>query len=157
MDNTKSKAAYAAFLLQERDPFKAACLLCPDNTGQALWYATNWANDEEVVAEMNRLRSDAKNVAAIASKFDLARFYWDLANNEKIDPKDRIAAAEKYGAVAGIYDPKANTTTNINVDAAPRVMVVKDHGTNEEWAQKAAKQQRELVNGRYVANTPTKH
>lgn len=153
MEVTKSKAAYAAFLLQERDPFKAACMLCPDNTGDALWYATNWANDAEVLAELNKLRSDGKNIQSIASKHDLARFYWDMANDTRIEAKDRIAAAEKYGAVSGIHDPKANNTTNINIDNAPRVMVVKDHGSDDAWQAKIERQQRELVNGKYVANT----
>lgn len=156
MDDTKSKAAYAAFLLKERDPFKAACLLCPDDTGKALWYATNWAHDPEVQAELDALRGDTRNLGAIANKFDLARFYWDMAQDEKIEPKDRLLAAEKFGAVAGIYDPKANNNTTVNVDAAPRVMVIKDHGTDEQWSKAVESQQRALVNGRYVANT-TRH
>uniref|UniRef100_A0AAU6VZR6 Terminase small subunit n=1 Tax=Pseudomonas phage Pavpe01 TaxID=3138545 RepID=A0AAU6VZR6_9VIRU len=153
MDDTKSKAAYAAFLLKERDPFKAACMLCPDDTGRALWHATNWPNDPEVLAEMERLRNSPDKLGQIASKFELARFYWDLAQDSKLDAKDRIAAAEKYGAVAGIYDPRQTNTTNVNIENAPRVMVVKDHGTDEEWEKKAAAQQSALTGGKYVANT----
>lgn len=153
MDSTKSKAAYAAFLLKERDPFKAALLLCPDDTGLALWHASNWPNDPEVLAEMQKLRNSPEQLTGIATKFELARFYWDLAQDDKLDAKDRIAAAEKYGAVAGIYDPKQTNTTNVNIENGPRVMVVKDHGTNEDWEAKAAKQQAELTGGKYVANT----
>jgi len=156
MEPVESKAAYAAFLLNEKNPFEAAKKLCPTDTGRALWVASNWANDPEVIAEVQRLKGDSRNIMGIATRYELAKFYWDLANDKTIEPKDRIIAAEKYGAVAQIYDPKATNTTNIKVDAAPRVMVVRDHGNDDEWEKKVERQQRELTNGKYVANS-TRH
>lgn len=156
MMNPENKAAFAAFLLESpADPFKAAQKLCPDNTGVALWVATNWANDPEVMTIVNGLKGDPKNLSSIASKYDLARLYWDMAQDTKLDAKDRIAAAEKFGAVAEYYDPKANKSTTVNIDNAPRVMVVKDFGSETEWREAAKNQQRELVNGRYAAKQST--
>lgn len=146
------KPKYAALLLKEKEPFDAALRLSPDNTGVALWCATNWTNDPEVVEEMARLKGESDAVKSIATKYDLARLYWNMANDEKIEPKDRLTAAEKFGAVAGIYDPKQNNNMNINVDAAPRVMIVKDHGSNDDWEVRAATQQRELTGGKHVAS-----
>lgn len=146
------KPKYAEYLIETNDPFAAAQRLVPNDTGRALWCATNWANDPEVIDAVNDVKATSDSVNRIATKYDLAQLYWDMANDEKIEPKDRIAAAEKFGAVAGIYDPKQTNNTNINVDAAPRVMIVKDHGSNDNWEVKAAQQQRKLTQGVHVAS-----
>jgi hypothetical protein len=39
----------------------------------------------------------------------------------------------------------SNTNVNVGVAVVPNVMVVRDHGTDEEWAARAAEQQRTLV------------
>jgi hypothetical protein len=148
--STISKAAYAAFLFDEPEPLKAAMLMCPDDVGLASWYAIHWATDPEVVDELNRLKGKENNVQTIASKYDLARFYWNIANDPNIEARDRLNAAEKYGAVAGIYDPKATNNNTVNM-SFQRVVAYVDHGDDDEWAIKAEAQQRALVNGRYVA------
>jgi transposase-like protein len=38
-----------------------------------------------------------------------------------------------------------HTKVNVGVNVAPNVLVIKDHGTDEEWAAKAAEQQRKLM------------
>jgi hypothetical protein len=38
-----------------------------------------------------------------------------------------------------------STNVNVGVTVAPSVMIVKDHGTDDQWAAKAAEQQRRLV------------
>jgi transposase-like protein len=52
------------------------------------------------------------------------------------------------------YRENDSTNTNVNVGFAvvPNVMVVRDHGTNEEWSARSAEQRRALVLD--AANTP---
>lgn len=146
MDTKITKAAYAAFLLSEPDAFKAACLLCPDDTGKALWIATNWKSDPDVMSELAKLKTNPASVSSIGSKYDAARLLWDIANNAILDTKDRISAIRDFCTLSGIFDFNSKQGTTVNVDASPKVMIVKDHGEDAEWEKKAIMQQKELMN-----------
>lgn len=152
MEIKYSKAEFAAVLLTEPNPFKAAMVMTKGDTDSALWYAVNWQDDHEVIEQLKKLRADQKNISQIATKFDVAQLLWNIANSQRYDAKDRISAAEKYASIAGIHDSRASSGgVNVNVNQnMPRVMVVKDHGTDEEWERKAASQQAELQKGNYV-------
>lgn len=126
----------------DNNPLKAA-LDISDDMGTASRIAVEWVRDPLVLEELESIRQRAGDITKIASKYNLAKFYWDLANDPLIDAKDRISAAEHYGAVAGLYDPKA--TTNVtNTATVTRVMRVTDHGDDADWEDKLNKQQQEL-------------
>lgn len=140
---TEDKLSFAEFFNDEGDAYTAA-LRISDDAGTASQIAVEWPRDPIVVREVERLRSESGDVTKIATKYDLVKFYWELANDPDIDPKDRISAAEHFGAVAGIYDPKANNMVNNTNVVTPTVMRVVDHGDADDWEQKLAKQQEEL-------------
>lgn len=153
MELKHSKAEFATVLLTEPNPFKAAMIMTKGDTDSSLWYAVNWQDDHEVIELLKKLREDQNNITKIATKFDVAQLYWNIANSRAYDAKDRIAAAEKYASIAGLHDTKTSSGGNVNVNVnqnMPRVMVVKDHGTDEEWERKVAAQQAELQKGNYV-------
>jgi hypothetical protein len=151
--NDISKAAYAAFLLREPDAFKAACLLCPEDTGKALWIATNWKNDPDVNDELDKLKSSPDSINTIGSKYEVALILWNIANNEILDTKDRMAAIRDFCTLRGIYDFNSKQGTTVNVDASSKVMIVKDHGEDNEWEKKVMTQQQELTSESYVSGS----
>jgi hypothetical protein len=49
-----------------------------------------------------------------------------------------------------------NTNVNVGVGVVPNVLVVRDHGTDEEWEARAAEQQRKLTLDAASLNPTTK-
>lgn len=134
---------YARLYHDIGDAYLAAERMFPDDVGRCSQIAVKCPNDPIVVKEVSRLNSEEGDVSAIASKYDVCKLLWDMANDGEIDAKDRILAVEKYAAVSGIYDAKAPAINNNNV-VTPTVMKVTDHGDNDEWEAKLAQQQEHL-------------
>lgn len=47
-----------------------------------------------------------------------------------------------------------NSSVNVALNAPTHVLLVKDHGSDEEWERKAAEQQRRLIQGEPRSNAP---
>lgn len=61
---------------------------------------------------------------------------------------DSLAALSILNSLYGWRDPRKGSTVDVNVDVkVQNVMVVTDHGTDDQWAAKAAEHQRKLVMG----------
>lgn len=146
---SEEKRSYAALLIKEREPFKAALLLFPEATNRALWVSNNWPNDPEVVAEKERLLKEGAANAHLLSKTDLAR---DIHERMQVVTKadDYVKLAKLYAEVLGyIEKPQASVTVTNNV---PRVVEMPVFPTQDDWEAAAAKQQRESL-----ANARTRH
>jgi hypothetical protein len=146
---SQEKRDYAALLIKERDPFKAALLLFPEATNRALWVSNNWPNDPEVVAEKDRLNREDAGAAYLLNKTELAR---DILEKMKVAVKadDYAKLAKLYAEVLGyIEKPQASVNVTNNV---PRVVEMPVFPTGEDWEAAAAKQQRDLL-----ANARTRH
>ncbi len=157
-NESKEKAAYAALLLKERDPFKAALQLFPDNTNRALWVANHWPIDAEVKAEQERLMGEDDGSSFLPSKAELARDIWQrmqgttLANGVTIPPtpEEYAKLAKLYADVRGFIEkPQTNVNVTTNVQ---RVVEVPVFQSESEWENAAARQQRELLE-----NARTRH
>lgn len=158
LKESEEKAAYAALLLKERDPFKAALSLFPNNTNRALWVANHWPNDAEVKAEQKRLTDEGGDMAFLPGKGDLARDIWQrmqgtaLPNGVTIPPtpEEYAKLAKLYADVRGFIEKpqtNVNVTTNVN-----RVVEMPVFANENEWEAEAARQQRELLE-----NARTRH
>ena len=101
--------------------------------------ATNWPNDEFVIAEMNRLLAENGQEAYLPSKFDLARLVWGIAEG-RAAVEDRLKAAKQYADLMGFIEKGPAVQVNIN-----RVMQVKDFGNDDDWERKALEQQRKVI------------
>lgn len=146
-DESKYKAAFAALLLENpTNPFQAANGVFPDDTRRALWIATHWLNDPEVRKEVDRLRNKGADLDALPSKADLARAAWELTQVGLFE--DRIKAMKLYADIRNFIE-KPNNAVNVNVNQN-RVMIVKDHGSNEQWESELLKQQHDLTHGKHV-------
>lgn len=156
-NESEEKAAYAALLLKERDPFKAALQLFPDNTNRALWVANHWPNDAEVKAEQSRL-SEEEGDSFLLSKREFlqdieARMKGTTYPNGTVVP----TTAEEYAKLAKLYaetrgfieKPQTNVNVTTNVQ---RVVEVPVFQSESEWEAAAARQQRELLD-----NARTRH
>lgn len=150
-NETEEKAAYAALLLKERDPFKAALLLFPANVNRALRVANEWPSDPEVKAEQTRLTQDDGELAFLPGKGELARDIWNrmqgttLANGQTIapTPEEYAKLAKLYADVRGFIErPQTNVNVTTNVQ---RVVEMPVFQSPEEWEAAAARQQRELL------------
>lgn len=148
----EEKAAYAALLLKDPDPFRAALTLFPDNTNRALWVANHWPKDEEVKTLISKVKENNDEMDFLPGKADLARDIWDRMKGKRPDgstiPPDSESytkLAKLYAEVRGFIEKPAAPIVNNNV-IVPRAIEVPTHGTTEEWELAAEKQQRELLN-----------
>ena len=135
-----------ALLRAPNNPFAAAKQVTSD-PGQALLISSQWPNDQYVLAKQAELLEAFGEESFLPSKLKLARNVWELTQKEGIDTKDRIKAYELYGNIMSFIAKQtaiANVTNNMVVDQR-RVMVVKDHGTDEQWEAKTIEHQTKLL------------
>jgi len=134
------KRRFAGLLLKKRpgdNPFKIALDIGLE-TGYALRVSSEWVNDPVVLAEQEAIRASVESEEdLLPSKADAARLAWEMANGEVLF-EDRIKALELYGKMRGWIGGKESKVT---VNNAPRVMVVKDHGSDADWEARARAQQ----------------
>lgn len=146
-DEQKLKSAFAAELLKTpSDPFKAALAVFGVDTGRALRAAHEWFKDPFVIEECARLRNEGFETYGKDELRDkLITNLLQIVEGERSIADDRIKAAKVIGELRGLIE-KPSTTINNNVVTANKVMVVKDHGSADEWEAKLRKQQNGLTN-----------
>lgn len=141
--DAEQKTAFAAALLRSPDdPFKAATQVFGDFQNQ-IQAATKWILDPFVKGEQLRLLTEKGEKAFLPSKEDQLKDIYMLAT-KSIDEEIRLKAHRLYAEIAGNIEKPG--TANVTV-AVQNVMVVKDHGSDDEWEQKAIKQQKILIGG----------
>lgn len=149
---TANKELFAELLLKDSNAFRCALAIYPDDTSKALRIANEWVKDPVVLQIQKELIENDGEMAYVATKAEQAKLAWTLANREDMDPNDRasrVKALELMGKLTGTIErPVTAIQNNVSVDNR-RVMIVKDHGTDEEWEAKLKKQQKALVNGDY--------
>lgn len=156
MDTTEEqlkKKHFAAELLlidisNRNEVFAAALKVFPNDYGAALRICDTWVEDAEVVAERIAL------IQSGAGFDDRDKIRQELINElmkivrTGLFAEDRIKAAKEVANIAGI-NQENKVTINNNVQnniTSNKVMIVKDHGTDEAWEAKLMKQQEELTN-----------
>jgi hypothetical protein len=144
MNQHELKLKFADMLLRlNNEPFKAAFAILPDDAGMALQVARSWFDDPVVVAEKERLMSGSGAAVFLATKEKQLADIYKLATNEKECAEDRIKAHRLYAEISGFIEkPSANGAVNILNQG---VMIVKEHGSNDDWEAKTIEQQRTLT------------
>lgn len=150
-DEQNQKAAFAALLLREPQPFKAALMIFPDNTNRALRIANEWPNDPEVKAEMDRLVNDEAESLLMTK----AQFLLSLEQRMKgtvypdglvvpLNTDDFTKVAKLYAETRGFIE---KPQTNVNVQAAivHRVIESPVFPSEHAWEMESERQQRELL------------
>ena len=144
MDILERKKIFARALF--KDPgnlFNAAMEAWGGDTGQACQCTLAWKNDPDVLAEIRELNSKPME-ETIASKIETCRLAWEMANDPDCPHKDRVAALRLYSEINEFITKQTKASAQVNVQTN-KVMVVKDHGSDEDWERKVANQQARLI------------
>jgi predicted RNA-binding protein with EMAP domain len=137
----EDKRRFAEVFVRTQNAATAAMSIIA-NTGEALRQSYILPNDSLVIEEISRIKEKVSETDLLPSKADLAREVLQRARETK-DNEEYGKLMELYFKVMGMIEkPGANVDVSVKVAS---VMVVRDHGTDEEWAAKAARQQRELT------------
>jgi hypothetical protein len=136
------KTRFAEALLRTPDePYNAAFAAIGDS-GLALQAANLWARDPFVLSEKIRLCEEHGVKAFLPTKEDQAGALWKMANDKSVEPEDRLKAHRLYAELMGhIEKPSTQVTQVVNQG----VMIVKDHGSNDDWETRAIAQQKGLI------------
>lgn len=151
----KLKRLFAARLMQidrdnSQEVFKVATEFCGTDYGAALRMTKDWPQDPDVIEECVRIGNSGVTVDEREKlKKEAIDILMKIARDDKKFTEDRIKALKEVGVISGIVQ---ENKTNINVNnntlnvTQNRVMVVKDHGSDEDWELAALQQQERLVN-----------
>lgn len=143
MTENEQKTLFAEGLLRGlKEPFQIASEFESD-TSRLLEIADLWPKDEFVLSEKKRLLEELGESAFLPTKAELAREVYLKASQEK-DSDSAEKLYKLYASVMG-YIEKPGTNVNVNNNSHNRVLIVKDHGTDSEWAEKLKKQQNDLI------------
>ena len=140
------KERFAELMLRENEPFKVALILYPDDTGRALEVAHTWPRDAQVIELQKSLTSAEDEITFLPTKSDAARLAWNMARDEARFTEDRLKALKLYAEIRGFIEkPQVSVQNNVqNNSIQHHVMVVRDHGSDEEWSEKLRNQQKRL-------------
>lgn len=152
-ETLKIKKLFAARLLQidldnPQEIFKVATEFRPDHMGEALRIAQTWPQDPDVIAERIRLTNEGFGVDEKEKiKKECIDLLLAIARDKTKWPEDRIKAIKELGSISGIVQDNktninVNNTTNVTQN---RVMVVNNHGNDDEWEAQLMQQQEKLV------------
>lgn len=146
-DEANKKLAYALQLLyMPHDPFKAATrVLGFNDPGVNHYVAQYWPHDLDVRREMVRLIEEHGEAHFMPSLEAVAGEVYAYA--QSADEGDlKLKAYRLYAEIRGfIQKPGTVITHNQNYTDLSKVLVIKDHGTEDEWEQKLIEQQARLV------------
>ena len=147
-ETNELKRKYAANLLkygEDQDNMYKAAFATTDDTGLALQIVglLKWQNDLFVLEEKERLIKSGDSRSFLPTKEAQAKDIYGLATDPKNEVEDRLKAHRLYAEVMGhIEKPVPGVTNNILNQG---VMIVQDAGTDDEWQEKATKQQQALI------------
>lgn len=145
VSETILKDLYAAALLRTPDdPYGAAIKLFGDNPIKAIEVSQKWPFDFYVLTKQSELLAELGEDEFLPGKAALARRVLDLGDNPQTDKKERLAAYKLYAEIRGFVEKSGGVQINNNI-TNNRVMVMKDHGTNDDWEAKAKSQQAKLI------------
>ena len=133
------KKEFAKLLIKNPDdPFKCAKLLFEPNMSLCFKVARHWPQDAEVVAFKNRQLIGGKYEMLMPTKSEIGMEVYAIAKNDK-QTEYRLRSYELFCKMMGYVQKDGATINNVN-----NVMVVKDHGSDDEWESKLLQQQQAL-------------
>jgi len=139
------KSQFAVALLKNpKEPFKAALFLFNGNVQQALMAATDWVHDPYVLEKKKELIEEFGEAKFLPTKFEVAREVIEIAR-EETDNDIKLKGYRLYGDYLGYIEKPGNTINNQYNQH--NVMLIKDHGNDDEWENKLLEQQAKLVEG----------
>lgn len=147
MTEEAAKRAFALALMERPSkPFEVAFAIWPSNedTPKALYAATNWPNDSQVLDFQREIVSAPEIAGILPTKYQAAREILERARKCR-DDETFGKLMKLYGEFMGQIDKPSNgaplqATTVIN-----KVIVMPAQQPKEQWSLRATTQQRNLV------------
>lgn len=137
------KEAFARANLRLNDSFKAALEVFGEkNIGKVAYVSQEWPTDIEVQAISARLTQKGITSDLLPTKETVLLELWNKAKGAPLD--DFTKAVKMMAEISG-WIIKPDNNFNIQNNVVSNVMMVKDHGTNDDWEAKARKQQADLT------------
>jgi len=158
MDLGAMKLQFARSLFEcPGNAFAAANKVFPDNISLACKYAFEWIDDPEVLQEIDNIKNNKPNIEvnftvkpddpSELTKEDAIRLAWEIANDSNEMGKDRVAALKLFAEINNFLPDKTiNKNIKSEVTTTNKVMIVKDHGSDEDWENKLLNLQKDMIN-----------
>jgi len=144
-DDEKTRYGHALAACPD-DAFRAALSVYPGDAGRALVVAREWSDDPAVIEARDEAVAVALNDdGPVIGKAGVAQMLLDIAREKLVDAKDRIAALDKINEMYGYKTATVGVGGGNTYIDNRSVMVVKDHGTDDEWSAKLREQQERLI------------
>lgn len=137
-----SKLKFAASFARSKNAANAAMSVWPNDPGFALKQSYLLPFDSVVIAELKRILDVEGEQSLLPSKSELVRDILTRAKAAACDDDYEKLMRLAANMMGHIEKPGTNVDVKVQVQS---VMVVKDHGTDEEWAARMAAQQQNLV------------
>lgn len=148
-DDTNEKQLFAlAWLTYPEDPYKAALEVVGDDLARGLVMSREWPQDPEVNEYKTRAVKEKGENALVPSKAGVVRAMWRVAKEcELSDPETALKGFKMVADTMGYIEKPGTTVNNNTLVDQRKVMIVTDHGTDDQWEAKLLKQQAELTHG----------
>lgn len=145
------KTAFAEALLRApSQPVLAGRIAFPNDPQSAFRACNEWPFDAEVIAIQAELVKRHGAAHFLPSREDIANLVLaeaqatNFSGGKALAAEDRLKAYKLYCEIRGFIEKPGVQIDNRSV-TFNRVMVVKDHGSNDEWGAKVASQQERLL------------
>ncbi len=118
------KRKFAAALLKNPQPLEAAISVFgggASTLGKALFAATNWPNDFEVIKLKQELLDDEQNTELLPSKAKAARRVWEWTETGQSVSKERLEAMRLYCEMRNFIE-KPGTNSSVQVTMPPKIV-----------------------------------
>lgn len=117
-----------------------------------------WNKDPEVIRERLRLMEEYGQRAELPTKETVALEILEMARESKHTVTDRLKAYSQYNEMMNYTGRNSGQQAAVNI-FSNKVMLLKDHGTNDDWEARAVAQQSGLVKDAQAdaARTETAH
>lgn len=140
--NDELMAAYAAILVSNPDPFRAALSQFPGEPGRALYYANEVYKTQEFQSILAEFKSKKPVIEEDEKEWAIALLKDMAEDAQGVAAKDRISALREIGEIKGWRKQTPEVTVNV-VNKVMRIPAAMDVDT---WESRAQKQQTNLVN-----------
>lgn len=140
------KHAFALATANGGDPHRVAFGLfpSPDDTPLAVRAARDWPTDIEVLAYQRQIQADPKTAGALPDKYQTAREILERAR-KAVDDMAYFRIMSLYCDVMSHIDKQSAGTPSVNVNIAPKVILMPAPMSKTDWSRQATEQQRGLV------------
>jgi len=138
---SERKRLFAESLLKNpSQPFEIALKLFGSDTAGALRAAQEWPGDLQVIEHQKTLIEQEGEEAFLPTKSEALRLAWAMANNKVTVSQEQLTALKLYADMRSFIS-KVAPPIAVQQNS---VMVIRDHGSYEDWQAAALTQQRRI-------------